>query len=105
MPNYKNCKTIVGCGNRICNFSKIIKDFFGDNLSKQCNLEESVARGCGYIAGMLTENSVLKSVNISDITTEPIEILVQNSKINKILFEKVLIIQKKQLVIKKTNLN
>lgn len=101
--NYKQFKTlIVGCGNRIFNFSKIISDFFGENLSKQSNLEESTARGCGYIAAMLTENSVLKPITLQDIITESIEIVVQNSKINKILFDKGFNYpKKKQLVIKK----
>ena len=100
---YKQFKTlIVGCGNRIFNFSKIISDFFGKNLSKQSNLEESTARGCGYIAAMLTENSLLKPINLQDIITDSIDIVVQNSKINKILFDKGFNYpKKKQMVIKK----
>ena len=96
---------IVGSGNRIYNFKKIIDDFFKDNISKQANMEESVARGCGYLSGMLSNNSVIKSINIYDMLTEPIEIIVQNSKINKVLFEKTFYFpQKKQMVIKSVSM-
>jgi len=65
---------VVGGGIRIPCVQKTLEDFFGKKLSKTCDGDDSVARGCALQCAMLSPNFKVRDFEVKDISLYPIEV-------------------------------
>lgn len=69
-----NSVEVVGGSVRIPIVQKVLTDFFGKEVSKTCDGEESVARGCALMCAMISPSFKVKEFEVHDISPYPIEI-------------------------------
>jgi heat shock protein 4 len=65
---------VVGGGTRIPAVQKALKDFFGKELSRTLDGDDSVSRGCALQCAMLSPNVVVRQFEVHDITPFMVDI-------------------------------
>lgn len=65
---------ITGSGLRLTQLQRVLQDWFGRELSRHTNAEESVARGCALQCAMLSPVFKVRDFAIADVTPLPIVI-------------------------------
>jgi len=65
---------VVGGASRIPCVQKVLEGFFGKELSKTCDSDESVARGCALQCAMLSPNYQVRPYEVNDINLYPIDL-------------------------------
>lgn len=65
---------VVGGAVRIPILQQELSAFFGKELSKTCDGDESVARGCALSCAMLSPSVKVREFEVQDITSYPVEV-------------------------------
>lgn len=65
---------VVGGSVRIPCVQKSLSDFFGRDMSKTCDADESVARGCALMCAMISPSFKVKEFEVHDVSPYAIEL-------------------------------